>query len=124
MNHLPAGDDDLSADPDGDGLNNLMEYAGNLDPLSPNQPTPSASVISGSPVFQTAGAPAISFLRPTLDAHLAVSLFESSDLTTWGPSEVTSTVVQSYGTYERRRFLIPVASSGSKYYRLLFRYTP
>jgi hypothetical protein len=124
MHHLPAGDDDLSADPDGDGLNNLMEYASNQDPLSPNQPTPSASVISGSPVFQTAGAPALSFLRPTLDAHLAVSLFESSDLTTWGASEITSTVVQSYGTYERRQFLIPVASSGSKYYRLLFRYTP
>ncbi|WP_348216777.1 SGNH/GDSL hydrolase family protein [Luteolibacter sp.] len=69
---LPAGDQLPTADPNGDGINNLLAYAFALDPLSP--------LASGSlPVVTTNPAPSFRFRRSTTSG-LTYELLVSTNL--------------------------------------------
>ena len=84
-----SGDD---ADPDGDGLPNLLEYALNLAPLAPDGATPSAHP-SATPVTLGSGEPGLAFAyrRNRHAADLAYTIEVSTDLESWSTAAPVST---------------------------------
>ncbi len=74
--------DDLSreGDPDGDGLNNLLEYALGLNPLAQNTGSVVRGEADGDSFFE------VSFERPAGGATgVTYTLYQSPDLQTWSP---------------------------------------
>lgn len=67
---------DPHADPDGDGVNNLVEAALGRDPLHPDREPATA-------IVQVSGHPAISFTRDTRMIDLTIEVAASSDLVHW-----------------------------------------
>ncbi len=80
----PAISGDL-ADPDHDGINNLLEYALNLDPNAPSTQLPTLAV-EGNVISLT--------YRKHLDAtDVVMEVEDSSDLSDWAPVAVTETIL-------------------------------
>jgi N-acetylneuraminic acid mutarotase len=114
-----------SADPDGDGLPNMVEYALNREPLSPDGAAPSVAGIE--PILTS------SFLTLTYTCNIAAIDVEfganvSSDLTTWfsGTNVVTGPipVATNAGTLtEKFRANTPVASALSQFMQFQVTYT-
>jgi len=94
------------ADPDHDGVNNLLEYAFNTDPLVPNK-------IPMTYSFETVGSDkylCITYPKnPT--ANLTYTGETSSDLIHWTSDAVT---IPMSATSEKVRDTIPVSSSPKK----------
>lgn len=76
-----------NADPDGDGLSNLLEYALNADPKTPDAPTRAPTVGA------VADRLTLTYSRPTYAPDITYTVEWSADLQTWssGPA-VTETV--------------------------------
>ena len=74
----------FNADPDGDGLHNLAEYAWQLDPTT--RSTGRTTLASGS-----SGAATFTFKTPKHLPDVAVTAECSSDLTTWGTASSSIT---------------------------------
>lgn len=83
---LDSGNRSATDNPDGDQLNNLLEYASGMDPLLPGETTLSttSNSLSGLPVvFHRPGSgPLIRYLQRTQDLRLRQELEISSDLKT------------------------------------------
>ena len=76
---LSGADADPSADPDHDGLSNLLEYALALDPLVPNSGAlPTAQTLAGN-----GGRLSITFTRDPQRADIDYEVEASDDLTNW-----------------------------------------
>jgi len=84
-------DADPAADPDGDGLPNLLEYALDLSPLVP-QPAPPISLFATAEGWVATPPP----LRPTTP-DLVITLETSPDLRTWTPHPVGQVVLGAAG---------------------------
>lgn len=100
----------FSADTDGDGLQNLAEYAWGLNPASRDaSPASLAAPVNG------AGA-TFTFKNPRTLPDVQVTAECSSDLKTWDPAP--STVIASDASYETRQCAAPAGSRC--FYRVRF----
>ena len=77
--NAPAATASVSADPDGDGIANLAEYAWQLDPLKADQPRTSVE----------AGTHRFLFKSPRQLADVRVVAEMSPDLKTWSPADAS-----------------------------------
>lgn len=92
------------ADPDGDGMINLLEYAFGTDPLYPDR-----SDATFSPKFE-GGKLVLEFNRDTEKSDLTVSVEMSNDLLTWSP--VSSELLSVRKGIEKRRAVIDLSQRG------------
>jgi hypothetical protein len=100
------------ADPDGDGLNNLLEYALNLPPNAASR-APAAVQAAGGNLEYT-------YTRGTA-AYNGGTTFQvewSDDLTTWFTSGVVEGLLSDDGTLQQVKATLPAGSSGRRFVRL------
>jgi formylglycine-generating enzyme required for sulfatase activity len=104
-----AADD---ADPDADGLKNLLEYALNLPPNA-------ASRVPAS-VQATGGNLEYTYTRGTaaFNGGTAYQVEWSDDLTTWSSAGVVETLVGDDGTLQQVKATLPAGSGGRRFVRL------
>ena len=117
-------------DSDNDGLSDLIEYAVNLQPLTPdatgadhNAPEP----VFGLPQVSLTGAPQllrVTWLERTDDPRLAVVLEHSSDLQTWTALPSSSGAAEFTGTrFTLRSTTFPAAANSRQYVRQTLTYS-
>lgn len=97
--------DSQALDPDGDGLNNLLEYALNLTPtVADTRGGPTLTIEGGQSVFR--------FTRPTWTTGITYWVEFSTDLTTWTPAPTAPTVESSTASSET--LVVTFASNGPR----------
>ena len=102
-----------SADYDGDGIPNLIEYALNLNPTTPSK-LPAASAINGANFEYT-------YSRSTaaLNAGTTYAVQWSGTLpATWSSTGVTQTVLSDDGTTQQVKAVIPMNGASSMFLHL------
>jgi hypothetical protein len=104
----PAIAGDL-ADPDGDGLANLLEYGFNTNPLDPN-PGP-ALTFEGPDLVLT-------YRRCVAATDVTFDIRASSDLTTWSDANETEQVLTDDGITRVIRAKLPYEEGGQHCYRI------
>jgi hyaluronate lyase len=104
-----AADD---ADPDGDGLKNLLEYALNLPPNA-------ASRVPAS-VQATGGNLEYTYTRSTaaFNGGTTYQVEWSDDLTTWSTTGVVESLLSDNGTHQQVKATLPAGSAGRRFVRL------
>jgi CubicO group peptidase (beta-lactamase class C family) len=109
-----SGDD---ADPDGDGMPNLLEYASGTNPRVPNEAPKLVASLSASD-----GGPSlvVSFRRLLLAYELDYNLEASPDLQSWSPvtGEVDEASLNADGTVTTSVHAGSPADSSSRFFRL------
>jgi cyclophilin family peptidyl-prolyl cis-trans isomerase len=102
-----------TADPDGDGLANLLEYALGLAPKTANA--------SGLPeVAASAGEWTYTYTRPSDRADITYAVERSTDLTSWTTADVTHELVSTdaaTGT-QTWRARVPLTTGANGFFRL------
>lgn len=91
----------LLADPDKDGLNNLIEYYFSMDPAAT---TPGVGLPS---VQTTATNLTMTYQRDTAKTDVSSVVEKSTDLTSWSSTGITDTLLSTNGTIETRSATIP-----------------
>jgi hypothetical protein len=100
------------ADPDGDGLKNLLEYALNLPPNAASR-APAALQAAGGNLEYT-------YTRGTA-AYNGGTTFQvewSDDLTTWFTTGVVESLISDDGTQQQVKATLPAGSGGRRFVRL------
>jgi hypothetical protein len=101
-----------SADPDGDGLKNLLEYALNLPPNAASR-VPAAVQAAGGNLEYT-------YTRGTA-AYNGGTTFQvewSDDLTTWFTTGVVESLISDDGTHQQVKATLPAGSGDRRFVRL------
>lgn len=128
----PATSGLSTADPDGDGLNNLLEFAFGMSPSSSSTGTFALSgnilTQTGQPTVQASGTITARFVRRkthTTDGLIYTPQF-SPDLTTWENSTATPVVIASDATHEVVELPYPdlVAGQPARFFRIALTQTP
>ncbi len=102
----------MEADPDHDGITNLMEYALDSDPLFPSNEALPTAVRQGDRLT-------FSFVKDRSKTDIVYHVQTSSDLTHW--TNVSTDIVTAKGSLERHRAVFPLTESRSLFMRLLVR---
>ncbi|MEO0055353.1 MAG: hypothetical protein RLZZ50_1300 [Verrucomicrobiota bacterium] len=107
-----------TADPDGDGLLNLIEFALGSNPNSAaSAPAPTVSTDVATSTLRLDYVRAVSALNAvTLVAEWTASL--ATQPVVWSASGVTSTVLSDNGTLQQVRASMPLPASGARFLRL------
>lgn len=101
-----------NADPDADGLGNLMEYALGSDPrASSSAPAPAVGATATDWTF--------TYTRPSDRLDLGYTVECSPNLTAWSSTGVTHTLVSSSDGFETWRATAPLRSSPTCFFRLV-----
>ena len=91
----------VTADPDGDGMPNLLEYAIGGDPLFPDsEARPSARIQAGRLVY--------TFKRDSAKSDLIYAVESSTDMRTW--RRIPSEIVRNKGSVETRSVTLPASA--------------
>jgi uncharacterized delta-60 repeat protein len=100
-----------SADPDGDGLKNIFEYAFGLDPKSPN---------TTDPISTTVDATYVSIIYPKLKAATDITFIveKSTDLVTWTAVTPINVILSDDGAIQVIKAEVLKAGSVATYLRL------
>lgn len=122
-NNLTGTDAEQLSDPDGDSVNNLVEFAFNLDPNTPGSTVLPASGTSGLPHFSVneQGVMSVVYLERQ-NAGVTYVIEESSDLATWQDAAVVQAASPEAinADWQRVSYNMSegVSSGQSKFYRL------
>ena len=88
-----------TSDPEGDGLQNLLEYALNLHPREPS--------LAGLPVVgDDGGNLTLTYLKDTTKTDISYQVETSDSLSGWGA--VSDALVSTNGTIETRKAVVPI----------------
>ncbi len=100
------------ADPDGDGIGILEEYAFGMDP--------SVASVAGRPSIGTEGTDlTLTYQLERTRTDLTVEIEESTDLITWNPATVSSTAtVSDNGSIRTYKAKVPLEGADKKFLRL------
>jgi autotransporter-associated beta strand protein len=106
-NETVAGD---LADPDGDGVKNLLERAFGGNPL--------LSDVSQMPALDTTSPLAMTYRKSKSAVDLVFRVEESANLTDWSPASGSGTLIGDDGEVETIRFTTLPGSAGTRFIRL------
>lgn len=101
-----------TADLDGDGYNNLFEYAAGLDPAVPEH-NAIPLVVNGASLHLTYTRAAA-----VTDVTWRVEWANTIDATTWSTAGVTQQIISDDGSRRTIRAIIPKGATGSRFVRL------
>jgi uncharacterized delta-60 repeat protein len=101
-----------AADPDGDGINNLLEYAFALDPKLPSSTANLPKPFLGPTYFS------VVYTRAVGAADLTFGLEQSADLTAWSPIVPTNVVLADDGATQTVKAEVPLTGGVHAYLRL------
>jgi hypothetical protein len=103
-----------SADPDGDGLSNLLEYALGLDPNSSGV-MPAVLGLNGANMEYT-------YTRSTAakdnGAIYQIEWSDTLDADSWSTETVTQQITSTQGALETVKAIVPMGPSGKRFLRL------
>ena len=105
---FPGIDPDPTADPDGDGLKNLIEFYLGTDP----------GAISEGPSLSADRLLALEFWRRKASTGVTAVVEWSDDLVLWSEQDITTEVLEDEGDRERVRAGISPGGSGHRFLRL------
>lgn len=118
--NILTGDKLETADPDNDGLTNLLEYALNLDPETANTPTITLSSDGLPTISQEAGELILIYRKDTTKTDITYTVTQTSDLATgtWDTTGISDTSSSSDGNIEIREARITLSSDTTILLRL------
>ena len=97
------------ADPDGDGIVNLLEYAFALEPLT----------VSSAPAMALAvGEITLTYRKNLFASELTYLVQKSSDVATWSPATPTEEILSDDGNVQVIRASVPVSAAPAKFLRI------
>ncbi len=100
-----------TADPDADGISNLLEYALNTDPMN-------AASLSLPTVGMTGGTMTFTYRKNDAASDLSYVVQQSSDLLSWTAANVVNTILSDDGSTSVIQASIPVGASTKLWLRL------
>ncbi|MBK8038654.1 MAG: autotransporter-associated beta strand repeat-containing protein [Verrucomicrobiaceae bacterium] len=109
-NHVNSGNGLDTADTDGDGSTNLLEYATAMNPVT-GDPVPMSAEKVGSVLDYT-------YTKNKSATDVTFTVEWSDDFTTWSTVGVSSAVLSDNGTIQQIKATMPAGGSGRRFVRL------
>jgi hypothetical protein len=104
------------ADPDGDGLSNLLEWAQGTSPLSADSIRPELSLEPGYLV--------LTYRRSLAARDVTFGVFETTDFANWRPAVWSEEILETHGALQTMKARVPIEGESSKIIRLHIRRDP
>jgi hypothetical protein len=98
----------MTANPSGDGINNLLKYAMGLNPNSPTLAATDGTKLGLPLTAFAAGSMKFTFIKDTAKSDLTYTVETCTNLTTWNPVTVGIVETSLAGTLVRVVVTLPV----------------